>query len=87
MAKGVKVGEELRGKLDDIRMKYRMSFEQIGRMTGLSHATIRKVIKKKGTAVRDVHRHALNEFVEKVNRGEITFGEDRKAVMTAEVRP
>jgi hypothetical protein len=80
MAKGVKVGEQLRTSLNDIRLKYRMSFEQIGRLTGLSHATIRKVIMKKGTAVRDVHRYALNEFVEKVKTGVITFTEDRKAV-------
>lgn len=81
MAKGIKVGEQLRTSLNDIRLKYRMSFEQIGRLTGLSHATIRKVIVKKGTAVREVHRYALNEFVEKVKAGTITFTEDRKAIV------
>lgn len=79
---GVKVSQELRMKLDQMRIKHRMSFEQIARLTGMSDATIRKVIRKKGTSVRDVHLAALKELMAKYERGEITFGEDRKAATT-----
>lgn len=75
------VGEDLRNSLNEIRLKNRMSFTQIGRLTGLSAETIRQVINKERSQVRDVHRYALNEFVEKVNSGVITFTEDRKAVV------
>jgi hypothetical protein len=81
MPKGVKVGEQLRTSLNEIRLKNRMSFTQIGRLTGLSAETIRQVINKERSQVRDVHRYALNEFVEKVKAGTITFTEDRKAVV------
>lgn len=76
---GVKVSQELRGKLDQMRIKHRMSFEQIARLTGLSDATIRKVIRKKGASVRDVHLHALKDLIARYDRGEVTFSDDRKA--------
>jgi len=74
------VGEELRNSLNEIRLKNRMSFTQIGRLTGLSAETIRQVLNKERLQVREVHRYAINEFVEKVKAGLITFSEDRKAV-------
>jgi hypothetical protein len=78
MPAGVKVPKDLRTKLNEMRMEHRMSFEQIGRECGLAGETVRKVIKK-GTAVRDVHAHALKQLLERYNRGELAFSHDRKA--------
>jgi hypothetical protein len=69
---GVRPSKALVKKLDEMRIKHRLSFQQIGVAAQLSGETIRRVLKK-GLAVRDVHAHALKELVDKYDRGEITF--------------
>jgi hypothetical protein len=76
---GVRPSKTLVKKLDEMRIKHRLSFQQIGAAAQLSGETIRRVLKN-GSAIRDVHAVALKELVDKYERGAITFDQSGKAI-------
>jgi hypothetical protein len=80
MPTGVVVPDEVRERLEAMRMKHRLTFGEIGRLAGLSQEMVRRVIRL-GCSVRDVNAQALVDLVGKYDRGEITFL-DGKAVGT-----
>lgn len=81
MANGVVLTKKVRSELNAMRLEHKLSFSEIGRLSGVSDETVRKAIKN-GTAIRDFHQHALVKLLERFQNGEIKF-ENGKAVEAA----